>query len=72
MSTHDIEGRARPTRRDRTIIPAPRKQGRAPEQHPPRRCHCGTPLSRYNPGPTCYLHAPLKFPRVRGVDQAGR
>lgn len=28
---------------------------------------CGTPLSRYNPGPACHLHRPFKQPRVRGA-----
>jgi hypothetical protein len=34
-----------------------------------RRCPvegCGTVLSRYNLGDTCRVHAPIRFPRVRG------
>ena len=28
---------------------------------------CCTQLSRYNTAETCYVHRPLRFPRVRGV-----
>ena len=28
--------------------------------------NCDTVLSRYNRKPTCHVHAPTKFPRVRG------
>lgn len=27
---------------------------------------CGTRLSRYNPRELCHLHAPIRFPRIRG------
>lgn len=29
---------------------------------------CDTLLSRYNRKGTCYVHSPVKFPRVRGRD----
>lgn len=47
---------------------APRVEGRPPKVNTPgRRCpQCDTPLSRYNPGPHCYGHAPFKAPRIRG------
>lgn len=48
--------------------------GRRPKIHSGERyCpRCGTPLSRYNPGPFCYGHRPLQPLRVRGwVDTPG-
>lgn len=30
---------------------------------------CTTPLTRYNPRPTCYTHTPPHYPRVRGIKQ---
>lgn len=27
---------------------------------------CETVLSRYNPRSTCHLHAPVRYPRIRG------
>ncbi|MBT8214273.1 MAG: hypothetical protein KJP12_03540 [Acidimicrobiia bacterium] len=35
-----------------------------------RRCHsdmCDTRLSRYNNSEFCFRHAPVKYPRLRGV-----
>ncbi|MBT8212249.1 MAG: hypothetical protein KJN71_03785 [Acidimicrobiia bacterium] len=35
-----------------------------------RRCHtdtCDTLLSRYNNSEFCFQHAPVKYPRLRGV-----
>jgi hypothetical protein len=43
---------------------------RAPKQVEERRvcAHtgCVTVLSRYNRRPTCHVHAPIRFPRIRG------
>ena len=43
---------------------------RAPKAVDERRVciepECVTVLSRYNRKPTCHVHAPTKFPRVRG------
>lgn len=47
--------------------PVGRRIGRAPKMvGEERRCHCGTLLSIYNPGPNCWLHAGRKRRRVRG------
>lgn len=43
---------------------------RAPKAVDERRVcaakNCDTVLSRYNRKSTCHVHAPIKFPRVRG------
>jgi hypothetical protein len=47
--------------------PAVGRRPKATDQR--RRCaddSCGTVLSRYNLGEYCRVHAPLRFPRVRG------
>lgn len=31
-----------------------------------RRCECGRKISMYNPNGTCWEHAPIRFPRIRG------
>jgi hypothetical protein len=33
---------------------------------------CATVLSRYNTAQTCHIHRPVRFPRIRGVNEAGR
>lgn len=58
----------------RTTVPRVEstKLGRAATEKKPdrvdeaRRCWCGTKLSAYNRNDTCYTHAPIRFPRVRG------
>lgn len=46
------------------------EKGRALRTHPAgRRCKrdgCPTILSKYNSGDLCYLHSPIKRPRLRG------
>lgn len=46
------------------------RSGRRPRTNDrTRKCHeseCDTVLSRYNLGDACSVHAPLRFPRVRG------
>lgn len=52
----------------RGSVPRPGRRPRSVDTR--RRCReegCNTVLSRYNQGDTCYLHAPVVFPRVRGV-----
>ena len=51
------------------IRPAASVEGRKPKTHTDRHCvtpDCSVRLSRYNPGPNCYRHSPIKYPRVRG------
>lgn len=47
---------------------------RSPRRYKTRRyCQdagCGARLNTYHRGDFCYLHAPLRFPRVRGVKPA--
>lgn len=41
---------------------------RPPERFDDERyCHCGTKLNSYNPGDTCYAHAPFKVRRIRAA-----
>lgn len=46
------------------------RSGRRPKTNDRfRRCRmegCDTVLSRYNMGDMCRVHAPIRFPRVRG------
>lgn len=56
--SHPDPNHTRDQARTGSIRTAPRQHGRAPKQHPPRRC-------RYNPGPTCWAHTQTKPTRAR-------
>lgn len=55
----------------RPVVPI---EGKKPDQHPPRTCEtegCSVRLSLYNPGPDCYQHSPVRYPRTRGIKKGG-
>ena len=61
-------------RKDRVIenlrASRPIRSGRRPKTKTEHRVcedsECSTVLSRYNLRPTCHVHSPVKFPRIRG------
>lgn len=54
-------------RHPRGSVPLAGRKPKTDDRH--RRCadeSCNTILSRYNLGELCRVHAPIRFPRIRG------